>query len=83
MCERQRNVFLKKWLEGLKKNKLKNESEKIKQGKGTTHDIRNTLIEISVLVMGFGNLMQVLRRDYKKKKNVNVKIWKVGRPGGR
>lgn len=29
--------------------------------------------------MGFGNLIQVLWKDYKKKKNINVNIWEVDR----
>lgn len=85
LCERQRKVLLghksqnigmpfwKGRLEGLGRNKMKMNQRKINPGKGKMQDIRNSLIQINVLVMGFGNLMQVSWKNYKKTK-ISVKI---------
>lgn len=65
--------FWKGRVEGLERNKMKMNQRKINPGKGKIQDIRNSLIQINVLVMGFRNLMQVSWQDYKKK-NIPVKI---------
>ena len=52
---------------------MKMNQRKINPGKRKIQDIRNSLIQINVLVMGFRNLMQESWKDYKKK-NIPVKI---------
>lgn len=51
-------------MEGLERNKMKINQRKINPGRGKIQDIRNSLTQINVLVIGFGNLMQVSWKDY-------------------
>lgn len=59
--------------------KQKMNQRKINPGEGKIQDIRNSFIQINVLIMGFLNLMQALWKDCKKEKNIDVKIWEIRR----
>ena len=46
---------------------------KINSGKGKIQDIKDSLIQINVLAMGFGNLMQLLWMIIKRRKTQDEK----------
>lgn len=62
------------------KKQNENESEGKNPGKGKIQDLRNNLIQINMLVIGFGNLMHLSWRDYKNK-NITVEIQGIGSQG--
>lgn len=45
---------------------------KINSGKGKIQDIKDSLIQINVLAMGFGNLMQLLWMIIKRRKTQDL-----------